>query len=152
MNMDSTDEALIAIFQEDGRQSNREVARKLDLSEGTVRKRLKKLQDANAVRFDVVTDAAAMGIEFIAIVRVSVAPRYLKEFLVAAAQTEEFWYLAAVAGRYNVQGLICTPTATEAMKIINDNIEGLKGVNEVEVRPTLRQVKHDFYEIVVPRD
>lgn len=151
MKIDSTDEAIIAVFQEDGRLSNREVARRLDVSEGTVRQRLKKMQDAGAVRFDVVSDNVHMGINFVAFIRASVEPRHLEDFLQAAEAIPDLWYLAAVVGRFNAIALIVSPSAAEAMRIINAEVERLAGVNEIQVRPVVGTVKHDFYEMVVPR-
>ncbi len=71
----------MAILREDGRLSNREVARRLDVSEGTVRQRLKKLQDAGAIRIGVVTDANRVGFAVSAWVRVSVAPEHVDHAL-----------------------------------------------------------------------
>ena len=151
MNVDATDEAIIAAFQEDGRQSNREVARRLDISEGTVRQRLKKMQDAGAIRFDVVSDNAHMGIDFVAFIHASVEPRHLEDFLEAAEAIPDLWYLAAVAGRFNVIALIATPSAAEAMTTIRSKVERLAGVNEIRVRPVVGTVKNDFCEMVAPR-
>lgn len=151
MKVDAIDEAIMAAFQRDGRQSNREVARQLDVSEGTIRQRLKKLQDAGAIRFDVVSDAAQMGIEFVAFIRASVEPRHLERFLQEASRLPDLWYVAAVVGRFNVIAVIATGSATQAMHTINSEVERLEGVNEIEVRPVAGMVKQDFYEIVVPR-
>jgi Lrp/AsnC family transcriptional regulator for asnA, asnC and gidA len=151
MKIDEVDEAIIAAFREDGRQSNREVARKLDVSEGTIRQRLKKLQKAGAVRFDVLSDAAHMGVQFIAYVRVSVEPRHLEQFLVDTAAMPEMFYVAAMVGRFNVFALIVSTNAMQAMNAINDQIEMMPGVNEVDVRPVADQIKYDFHEIVIPR-
>jgi len=151
MKIDQTDEAIIEAFQLDGRQSNREVARTLGVSEGTVRQRLKKLQDAGAIRFDVVSDSTVMGIDFVAFIRVSVQPKHLEDFLETATRISELWYLAAVAGRFNVIAVIATTSASNAMQIINSQVEGLTGVNEIDVRTVADSAKYDFYEIVVPR-
>ena len=70
------DDGIMAILREDGRLSNREVARRLDVSEGTVRQRLKKLQDAGAIRIGVVTDANRVGLAVSAWVRVAVSPEH----------------------------------------------------------------------------
>ena len=151
MKIDTVDERIMATFQADGRQSNREVARVLGVSEGTVRQRLRKLQQMGAIRFDVITDAAKMGIHFIAFVRVSVAPRYLEDFLTACAQLDDIWYLAALSGRFNVQALLCTATAGDAARMINAEVETLRGVNEIEIRQVIGQKKQDFHEIVIPK-
>ncbi|MYE80869.1 MAG: Lrp/AsnC family transcriptional regulator, partial [Gammaproteobacteria bacterium] len=77
MKIDGTDEAIMAVLQRDGRLSNREVARRLEISEGQVRQRLRKLFNGGAIRFDAVTDGRAMGINFVAFVKVSVEPTAL---------------------------------------------------------------------------
>lgn len=152
MKIDQLDEAIIAAFQQDGRQSNREVARLLNVSEGTIRQRLRKLDNAGAIRFDVITDPQRIGIDFIAHVRFSVTPRHLEQFLVACEQMTELWYVAAVAGRYNVMAVLCTETVEQATQLINDAIERLPGVNEVQIRPVVKAIKQDIFEIVVPKE
>lgn len=151
MKIDALDERIIDAFQHDGRQSNREVARRLGVSEGTVRQRLRKLQAMGAVHFDVVTSAAAVGIEYIAFVRASVAPRHLEAFLSACERIEHIWYLAAISGRFNAQALICTRDAAEAVDIVNGQMASLAGVHEVQIRQVVGQTKHDYLEMVVPR-
>ena len=151
MRIDGMDEAVMAVLQQDGRLSNREVARRLEISEGQVRQRLRKLLDGGAIRFDAVTDGRAMGISFVAFVKVSVAPKDLEAFLQACAEFEDVWYLAALSGRFNVMALLCTENAIDAMHIVNRRMRPLDGVNEIELRQVVGGVKHDYHEIVVPR-
>lgn len=151
MKIDGMDEAVMAVLQQDGRLSNREVARRLEISEGQVRQRLRKLLDGGAIRFDAVTDGRAMGINFVAFVKVSVAPKHLEAFLQACAEFEDVWYLAALSGRFNVMALLCTENAIDAMHIVNRRMRPLAGVNEIELRQVVGGVKHDYHEIVVPR-
>jgi len=149
MKIDATDEAIIRAFQVDGRQSNREVSRALNISEGTVRQRLRKLLRARAVEFDVVVDHAQVGIQFVAYVRVSVAPRHLSSFLDTCQRLPEIFYLAHVVGRFNVMALIAVRTAVEALEVINTKVEPLRGVEEIEIRQVVRAAKHDFHETVI---
>lgn len=141
----------MAVLQEDGRLSNREVARRLDISEGQVRQRLRKLLNGGAILFDAVTDAESMGIRFVAFVKVSVAPKHLEAFLETCTQFEDVWYLAALSGRFNVMALLCMEDATDAMRIVNRRMRPLDGVNEIEVLQIVGGVKHNYHEIVVPR-
>lgn len=151
IRIDSVDEAIIAAFEQDGRLSNREIARRLDVSEGTVRQRLKKLHDGGAVRFDVLTDPGHMGIEYVAFLRISVAPSGLSAALDRLSQVPELWYVAATDGPYNVWSVICTPTAVAANDVIRAHVETLHGVTAIDARPVVRTVKFDYGEIVVPR-
>ena len=49
--MDDFDKNIIDILESDGRASNAEIARKIGVSEGTIRRRLKKLIDNKTIRF-----------------------------------------------------------------------------------------------------
>jgi Lrp/AsnC family transcriptional regulator, regulator for asnA, asnC and gidA len=50
MKPDTLDRKIIRMQNKDGRCSSLEIARQLDVSEGTVRNRLKKMSDAGLLR------------------------------------------------------------------------------------------------------
>ncbi len=146
---DAVDEGIMAILREDGRLSNREVARRLDVSEGTVRQRLKKLQDAGAIRIGVVTDANRIGLTVSAWVRVAVSPEHMQEALTTFSGLNEVRYVAAVAGRYNLLLVLTTTSQLELMRLVNAKVESVRGVSRVDVRVIAQTVKHDIHEVVV---
>ena len=146
---DAIDDGIMAILREDGRLSNREVARRLDVSEGTVRQRLKKLQDAGAIRIGVVTDANRVGLAVSAWVRVAVSPEHTDSALRTFTGLDEALYVAAVAGRYNIMIVLGATNQLELMRAINTKIESSRGVTEVDVRIIAQTIKHDIHEVVV---
>jgi len=146
---DAIDDGIMAILREDGRLSNREVARRLDVSEGTVRQRLKKLQDAGAIRIGVVTDANRTGVAVSAWVRVAVAPEHIDSALRTFTGLDEALYVAVIAGRFNVMIVIGAANQLELMRTINTKIESSRGVAEVDVRIIAQTIKHDIHEVVV---
>ena len=146
---DDLDEAIIAIFRTDGRLSNREVARRLDISEGTVRQRLKKLQDANAIRIGVVADVFHLGYTQAALIRLAIAPQHVEAALAALTALEDTTYVAAVAGRFNLIVLVLVRDQAHLLDLINSNVESLQGINEVDVRPVVRTVKYNFHEVAI---
>ncbi len=48
--MDETDEAIIRLLKDNSRRSNVDIAEELDVSEGTVRNRIKKLEDNGVIK------------------------------------------------------------------------------------------------------
>jgi len=50
MTIDKMDRSIIAILNKDGRASNKEIAARLNVSEGTLRNRCRKLSDAGLLR------------------------------------------------------------------------------------------------------
>lgn len=146
---DAVDDGIMEILREDGRLSNREVARRLDVSEGTVRQRLKKLQDAGAIRIGVVTDANRVGFAVSAWVRVSVTPEHADHALQTFTNLDEVQYVAAMAGRYNVLVVLAAVNQLELMRVVNAKIESCRGVSEVDVRIIAQTIKHNIHEVVV---
>ena len=59
--MDLIDKQIIDILQDDGRSSNAAIARDVGVSEGTVRRRLKKLIDDDYIKVIAITEPAKMG-------------------------------------------------------------------------------------------
>ena len=151
MKIDNTDMAIIAEFQKDGRQSNREVARQLNVSETMVRQRLNKLLKADAVRFDVVTDPRKTTDVFVVLVRISVAPANLEQLLVFFDALPDTGYLSVMTGAFNVQAILVSPSNGDSIESINTQVKALPGVNSIEYRQVRRTVSQDVFEVVCPR-
>lgn len=147
--IDELDDAIIEQFQEDGRQSNREVARKLDVSEGAVRQRLKRLQESQTVQFNLLIDTASSGNHFGAIFRINVAPAQTEKLLKVAEGLDEVTYLVVCAGRYNVAGFVSTRNQRAALRLFEKHFLSMKGVNRVDVIQLLKQIKHNYLETVI---
>jgi Lrp/AsnC family transcriptional regulator for asnA, asnC and gidA len=148
---DDVDERILALLRDDGRLSNREVARRLDISEGTVRQRLKKLEDAHAIRIGAVVDPIKLGIGAAASVMVTVNPEILSSALDAFSLVPGVVYVAAITGRFNVFVQMTALDLTELRAVVGEHIERFKGVLAVEVRLLLRTPKHEYHVIAIPR-
>lgn len=144
---DEIDEAIIRLLQSDGRMSNREVARQLDVSEGTVRQRLKRLVEAGAIRLGTVTDPAKLGIGAVAYVRLRVEPRRLRAVVAALAAMDEVFFVASVLGEFDVIAVTGARDRAELSQIVNERISLLAGVVTADVREIVGTHKHR-YDIV----
>ena len=151
MRTDDVDERILDLLCDDGRLSNREVARRLDISEGTVRQRLRRLEDARAIRIGAVVDPVKLGIGVAASVMVTVDPAHLSSALDAFCLLPGVAYVAAVTGRFNVFVSMTAVDLAALRAVISDRIERFKGVFAVEVRLLLRTPKHEYHVIAIPR-
>ena len=59
--MDRIDVAIVDILSTDGRASNAQIARHVGVSEGTVRRRLKRMVEEDVVQFRVISDPKGLG-------------------------------------------------------------------------------------------
>ena len=151
LQTDEVDERIMQLLRDDGRLSNREVARRLEISEGTVRQRLKKLEDANAIRMGVVVDPARLGIGFTATVLLAVEPRCLERALETFARLPEVSYAASITGHFNVFVLMTAGDMRALRVLIDAQVELIEGVQRLEVRPMVSTPKHDYHLIAIPR-
>ncbi len=72
VSLDETDLAILRLLQEDGRVSNAEVARRIGLSAPATHARVKRLEEAGAVRgYATVLDREQLGFDMICFISVS---------------------------------------------------------------------------------
>ncbi len=77
--IDKLDRQIISALARDGRISYRELARSLDISEGTVRMRIARLQDEDLVRITVVGSPLALGVGMNVMIMMRVKPGHVRE-------------------------------------------------------------------------
>ena len=149
---DAVDEAIMALLRDDGRISYRQIGRQLDVSESTVRQRMRRLQSGQAVRVGVVVDLTRTGRGVVAWLRISVVPaqrRATIERLVAMAETT---YVATASGQHNVIAVLSAENVGALQRIVDDGISTAPGVHAVDVRIAGATIKHDFHEVCLRTD
>lgn len=78
-SLDRLDRQIIAALARDGRISYRELGRMLDVSEGTVRLRMARLQDEGLLRVTVVGSPLALGVGMYVMILLKVVPGRVRE-------------------------------------------------------------------------
>lgn len=144
IQIDELDQQIIALLSEDGRRSNRQVAAMLGVSEGTVRKRLRRLRDEGAFRLTVIRSARSLSIGASAYLRLSVAPAYLRDVADRVSSLEACGYAAFTAGRYNFVAFFLMPDRLKLAEVIDREILVLPGVHHVDVREPVVATKHRY--------
>ena len=76
---DEFDLKIIALLQQDGRMSTQDIAKALDATSSTIRKRIRRLEDTGAMRVVAVTDFAAAGYDVLLAIGVEVESRSAEE-------------------------------------------------------------------------
>ena len=102
MQPDATDWKIIEILQK-GYVPNNTIARELDISEGTVRARLKKLKDAGILEVKALINPDALENKQLAIIAMRVAESRLLESKAAeVARLENVLSVSIASGRYDL--------------------------------------------------
>ena len=100
--MDELDRKIIALLQSDGRASNAKIAREVGVSEGTVRRRLRRLVQQDVVKIVAVPNLEKLGYATTALVGLQTGPGKSDEVADAIASLDEAQYVAITTGAYDI--------------------------------------------------
>jgi|GEM_PF-261160 len=147
---DDVDDRIIALLQEDGRESTREIARKLDMPASTVRERMNRLLQTNAIRIGVICDAHSLGFDLVSYAFLSVEAPHIEDALSHLSRLDEMGQVCSISGRYNIFVLFAARHMTNLVHIVKSRLETTPGLIEVNVRMVSATIKHriDLISIV----
>ena len=139
--LDATDEAILRALQEDGRRSFRSIARDVGVAEGTVRARVRKLEDVGALRVLAFVDPSRLGNSVLALLALRVEGARRGALIDELAAWSEVTYLSSLIGRHDILlQVMCTDN--DALGRIIARVRALDGVTGLE--PMLELEVHKF--------
>lgn len=100
--LDAVDRRIVDLLREDGRTPYREIARRLEVSESMVRKRVAKLLDAGWMRIQAISDPLQLGVPIVATTYAKVHPSRLGAVSDALAADPAVRYVATGIGGGNL--------------------------------------------------
>lgn len=134
----TSDKAIIAHLQENGRRPYVEIARALDVSERTVRNRVRKLLDAEIIQIAAVTNPAALGYDAAALIGLHTDPRHSpREIAEALARLDTVDYVVASTGTFSILVEVFCRDMKHLASIIETEIGRIPGITEIETFPYL---------------
>ena len=146
--MDELDSKIIAMLQEDGRASNAGIARRVGVSEGTVRRRLKRLIQEEYIRVLALLDPGKMGFASEALIGVQVDPDKVDRVSADLSQLEEINWVSITTGSYDIFAW-ATLNSSEALGIfLRTKVGTIPGVRRTETFVNL-MVKNPWYSVAV---
>jgi DNA-binding Lrp family transcriptional regulator len=134
--MDDTDKAIIEILKRDGRATYSSIGKRVDLSEGAVRKRIKALVDSGAIRRFTVKVGLAEGAEAVALLSVdpSLPTSDVSKALKKLSNVETVY---EITGQYDIAAIISGFNITEVNECL-EKIRRLKGISDTNTMIILR--------------
>ena len=139
---DATDERIIELLRADGRLSYRAIASELGVTEATVRSRVRRLEQSNAMRVVAVTDFQAAGYELLLAVGIQVSDRSPAEVADALAELPEVFSINLMIGTYDIEVLAVAKDQSALSELLYQRIAGLPGVKRVEPSLAMNVLKN----------
>jgi DNA-binding Lrp family transcriptional regulator len=142
--VDELDVSMITLLQRDARASNRRIAHELGVSEGTIRSRIRRLEDERLIRIQAVSDVVAFGLRAHAHVGIQVAGGQVAKVADSLLACEEVAVVARTIGEFDFLAIIPAQDREALMSVILDQISTIKGVDHTETFESWRTLKHAY--------
>lgn len=149
--LDQIDEEIIRQFQRDGRRSNRAIGEIVGLSEGAVRKRLKRLTESGAASYGVVVDIKATDMEVSGYLAVEAAPAAVASVGRYVSGLETCSLCSITTGKAAVRAYLYARDRLSLSRTTAE-IAALNGVIAVHFREALYFTLHRYELIHMPEE
>ncbi len=143
LKLDDTDKSIIRELQVEGRIPYSHLAPRVGLSEAATRQRVNRLVESEVVQVVAVTDPAALGLGYQAMIGIGVDNDVTK---VADQLSDlvEASYVVIAAGRYDILVEVVCTDPDHLLQVVNEHVRSIPGVKNSEVFSYLRLVKQSY--------
>lgn len=135
------DERILRELRHDPRQSNVAIGRKVDLSEGAVRRRVDNLLAAGHLRFTVEVDPGFEGRTSHALTRLRCAPHLIGEVMSALAQIPELEAVYLCTGQFDITAIGHFASTEEFREFVTSRLGAIPGVVEMQSELVLETLR-----------
>jgi len=130
--MDELDVNIINLLQLDGRASNAKIAREAGVSEGTIRRRLKKLIKDGYLSVIAIPNLDRLGFATTAMIGIQTEPGMSEKVATTIAELEQAHYVAVTTGSFDVFVWVGTDTAENLGSFLREQVGVINGVQRTE--------------------
>jgi len=132
LKIDKLNQQIILNLQTNGRLSFLELAKMLDVSEGTIRKRVSWLLAQGVIRVTAIPDLDKLGYKFMSIVGLQIRLADLRNTAEQLAKYPNICYLANVTGRYEFIAIIFARSSKEYSDFMENVISRMASIVRTE--------------------
>lgn len=139
--MDALDVMIIHELQSDPQQPQADIAKKVEASETTVRRRLKRLLDERIIRIVAIADPRALGYNVRAMIGIKTHPGMIDAVAEKLASYANVHYALLTTGPYDLVAWVVFRDAEELSGFIRKEVGSIEGIAAYESMLTLKVVK-----------
>lgn len=143
IQLDDLDRQLIDLLSRDARVSNRKIATELGVTEGTVRGRIKRLQQDRLISFTAITGLQMARKSQLAFIRIQAEVERTREVARQIAELPPVNAVLVSMGSFNIIAMTLFEELEDLVEIASDQILSIPGVHHVETSIAVRTVKYN---------
>jgi Lrp/AsnC family transcriptional regulator for asnA, asnC and gidA len=130
--LDEKDRAIVSILQYDGRTPFTKIAEELNITEGSVRHRVKRLIETQKLKIVGIAQPEEMGWNEAGIIGINVQTDRIAEVADAIAQLPEVSYLIQAAGEFDLFAEVYCRDRDHFVYFLNDKLQKIPGVDRTQ--------------------
>ena len=141
--LDALDQQLVDMLARDARVSNRRIAAELGVTEGTVRGRIKRLQQDGLIAFTAITSFDMGKRSRLAFVNVQADVDHVRDVAKAIGELPIINAVLITMGQFNITALLLFDELETVVEIASDQILSIDGVHHVETSIAVKTIKYN---------
>lgn len=141
--LDELDRQLIEALARDARVSNRKIALDLGVTEGTVRGRIKRLQQDGLISFTAITSFGLADSARMAFIGVEVNVSDVRAVAERIAELPAVNAVMITMGRFNILAICLFNSLDNLLEVASNQILSMPGVHHVETSIAVKTVKYN---------
>lgn len=141
--LDKLDQGIVEKLARDARISNRAIAAELGVTEGTIRTRVKRLQNEGLIQFTVVTDFRMAGSPNLCMLGIDADPSHVSELARRLSDIPEITCVIVLLGRYSLLAMGLFTNIEQLNDLVTERIRPMPGVQRVETSVSVHNLKYE---------
>jgi Lrp/AsnC family transcriptional regulator, regulator for asnA, asnC and gidA len=142
---DPIDCKMIELLQQDGRIPNTVLAKKIGISEATVRIRLNRLIEDEVIQIVAVSNPMKLGFEIVGIIRIHVDIHKMEHITGELKKLDALWFIVQTTGGTGIDAEFVVKDIQELNELIFEKINRIDGVNQTETSLILKFIKRNYH-------
>ena len=143
--LDEVDKSIVAQLSRDARVSNGQIAGELGVTEGTVRARIKRMEEEKLIRLTAVTNIDRFGDALLAYIWVEVERSDRTRGVASVlANIPELGFVGIMLGRSDILAITMVRNTEHLADFVHTRISVIDGVRRTESTLGVNFVKHDY--------
>ncbi len=143
-NIDELDAKIISVLQSDGRMSNTDIAKMLDVSEATVRGRIKRLTEDEIIQIVAVGNPLKLGFEITGDLYITVDMKKMDNVIAELRNFRELWYIVATTGRFNINAEFVVRDLEALNDLVYNRLSHIDGIEQIETSVIMKYIKRRY--------
>jgi len=144
IHLSEFDLKIISALQADGRRSNTEIARELQVAESTVRRRLDWLVKSGVIQVMAITDPLKVGFPVWIIGQLEIEVGKVEAVVQKLERLTEVTFIAITTGSFDVLFTAIFRSTTDLYSFLSGPLSGIGHIRKIETSLVLRLAKRRF--------